>query len=135
MNVFHKVLVKIHEITGGKDTVDVDLADLLKREGYFPNLDNISKQLQDEGWITEPGRKNFIRITHWGAIEVKRVLTDSPDKKNEVDKNSTRMLNEARELIIMLEEFVAKPEKKKLDLIDKRLDEVKSRSGVIREHL
>lgn len=135
MNVFHKVLVKIHEVAGGKDSVDVDLADLLKKEGYFPNIDNISKQLQDEGWITEPGRKHTIRITHWGIIEVKRVLTDSPDKKNEVDKNSTRMLNEARELIIMLEEFVAKPEKKKLDLIDKRLEEVKSRAGVIREHL
>lgn len=135
MNVFHKVLIKIYEITGGKDSVDVDLADLLKKEGYFPNIDNISKQLQDEGWITEPGRKHTIRITHWGAIEAKRVLSDSPDKKNEVDKISTRMLNEARELIIMLEEFAAKPEKEKLDLIDKRLDEVKSRSATIRQHL
>ena len=135
MNVFHKVLVKIYEVTRGKDSVDVDLVDLLKKEGFYPSIDSISKQLQDEGWITEPGRQHTIRITHWGATEAKRVLSDSPDKANEIEKNSTRLLNEARELVIMLEEFAAKPEMKKLDLIDKRLDGVRSRSAEIRKYL
>jgi hypothetical protein len=135
MNVFHKVLVRIFEISGGKDSFDVDLVDLLKKEGFYSNIDNISRQLQDEGWVTEPGRKNVVRITHWGTTEAKRVLSASPDKANEVEKNSNKLLNEAKELIIMLEEFAVKPESKKLDLIDKRLSDLRERSGTIRTHL
>ncbi len=135
MNVFHKVLLKIYEITKGKETVDVDLIDLLKKEGFYSNIDNISKQLQDEGWVSETSRKHSIRITHWGATEAKRVMSQSPDKANEVEKNSNRLLADAREFVIMLEEFAAKPERAKLDLIEKRLGELRSRAGVIREHL
>lgn len=135
MNVFHKVLVKIFEITGGKDSVDVDLVDLLKKEGFFPSIDSISSQLQDEGWITTPGREHVVRITHWGTQEAKRVLSDSPDKVNELGKGSTRLLNEARELLIMLEEFAEKPEASRLDRIDKRLSELSVRSKEIRGYL
>lgn len=134
MNVFHKVLIRIFEIGGGKDNFDVDLVDLLKKEGFYSNIDNIAKNLLDEGWVTE-GRKYVVRITHWGAIEAKRVMSDSPDKANEVEKNSNRLLNDAKELIIMLEEFAGKPESKKLDLIDKRLSDLRDRSGLIRQHL
>lgn len=135
MNVFHKVLVKIYDLTGGKDSVEVDLVDLLKKEGFFPSLDSISRQLQDESWVTEAGRKNIVRITHWGVAEARRVMANAPDKANELDKNSTRLLNEARELIIMLEEFAAKPESKKFDRIEKRISEIGERSKAIRQHL
>lgn len=135
MNVFHKVLVKIYEITGGKDTIDVDLVDLLKKEGFYPSIKSIYSQLQDEGWIAVAGREHVVRITHWGAIEAKRVLSDSPDKSNEIEKGSARLLNEARELLIMLEEFAEKPESKRLDRIDKRLSELNARSKEIRSYL
>lgn len=135
MNVFHKVLVKIFELTGGKDSVEVDLVELLKKEGFFPSIDSISRQLQDESWITEAGRKNIVKITHWGVAEAKRVMVNAPDKVNEVEKNSTRLLNEARELIIMLEEFGAKPDSKKFERIEKRISELNERSKVIRQHL
>jgi len=135
MNVYHKVLTKIFEISDGKDTVDVDLVDLLKKEGFYSNIDNISKQLKDDGWITETARKHTIRITHWGVAESKRVLSDSPDKVNELDKNANRMLGEVRELIIMMEEFAAGPESKKLDNIDKRLSDIRERSKTVRSHL
>ena len=135
MNVFHKVLLRIFEISGGKDNFDVDCVDLLKKEGFYSSIDSILKQLMDEGWVTEAGRKNVVRITHWGTIEAKRVQSASPDKASEVEKNSNRLLSDARELLIMLEEFAAKPEPKKLDLIDKRLSDLKARSGNIREHL
>lgn len=94
MNVFHKVLLKVHEISGGKENADVDLIDLLKKEGFYSNIDNIAKQLQDEGWVTETSRKYTVRITHWGNSEAKRVLSDSPDKVNEREKESNRLLNQ-----------------------------------------
>ena len=135
MNVYHKILVKIFEITGGKESMDVDLIDLTKKEGYFPNIDMINKQLLDEGWITEPSRKYTIRITHWGATEAKRVISDSPDRVNELLRNSTRLVNETKELASMVEEIAAKPESGKLDLIARRIADLSSRVGTIRQHL
>lgn len=135
MNVFHKVLVKIYEISGGRDTVDVDLVDLLKKEGFFPSIDSISAQLLDEGWIIEGGRKHVVKITHWGSTEAKRVLSNSPDRANEVEKNTNKMLAEGRELLILIEDFSGKMEPGKIDLIDKKAADIRSRVAAIRQHL
>lgn len=135
MNVFHKVLTKIYDITGGKEKADVDLIDLLKKEGFYSNIDNISKQLIDEGWVTESTRKYTVRITHWGNTEAKRVLSDAPDKATELDKDSTRFLGQGKALVIMLEEFAAGPDAKKLDNIDKQVAEMAERSKRIRGFL
>ena len=135
MNVFHKVLTKIYEMSGGKDTVDVDLVELTKKEGYFSNIDNISRQLQDEGWISEVGRAHNIRITHWGAMEAKRVLSASPDKVNELAKETNRLMNDGKEFVIMLEEFNAGPDTAKLGRIEARLTEMSERCRKIRGFL
>jgi len=135
MDVYHKVLTKIYEITGGRDTVKVDLIDLLKKEGFFSNIDNIAKHLGDEGWATGTDREYTVKLTHWGVAEAKRVLSDSPDKVSEVEKASNRMLADSRELVIMLEEFAAGPTKGKLDNIEKRLAEMTQRSASIRSYL
>lgn len=135
MNVFHKVLLKVHEISGGKENADVDLIDLLKKEGFYSNIDNIAKQLQDEGWVTETSRRYTVRITHWGNSEAKRVLSDSPDKVNEREKESSRLLNQGREMLILLEEFAAGPTTAKLDNIAKHLSAIAERSKKIRGYL
>ena len=135
MNVFHKVLVKIFELTGGKDNVEVDLVELLKKEGFFPSIESISKQLLDESWITEGSRKNTCKITHWGVAEAKRVMSNAPDKANDVEKECNRLLREARDLIVMLEEFASKPDPKKFDRVEKRISELGERSKAIRQHL
>lgn len=135
MNVYQKVLVKIFEISGGKDSADVDLIDLTKKEGFYSNIDAISRQLQDEGWITEVGRQHNVRITHWGGMEAKRLLSDSPDKKLEVDKAANSLLSDTRELVLMLEELVSKPTSENLDHIEARIDQLRSRAGAVRKHL
>ena len=134
MNVYHKVLTKIYEITKGRDSVDVDLVDLTKKEGFYSNIENISKQLQDEGWITE-GKSNIIRLTHWGASEAKRVLAASPDKVNELSKESNRLVADGKELSIMLEEFAAGPSGDKLGRIEKRVSEMSERCRKIRGYI
>ncbi len=135
MNVFHKVLVKIFDLTGGKDNVEVDLADLLKKEGFFPSIDSISSQLLDESWITDGSRKHTCKITHWGVAEAKRVMSSAPDTSNEAEKLATRLLSEARELIGMIEEFASKPDSKKFDRIENHISELSDRSKAIRKHL
>lgn len=124
MDVYHKVLTRIYEECGGNETVDVDLIDLLKREGFYANIDSISRRLLDESWITETPREHTIRLTHWGQGEAKRLLTNQPDKKLLVARDATRLLNESREFLIMLEEFAADPSKDKLKTIRKRNSDI-----------
>ena len=135
MNVYHKVLVKIYETTGGRDNAEVDMVDLTKKEGFFSNIDLISKQLLDEGWITPGSRTNVVRITHWGSTEAKRVLSASPDKANELTKESNRLMNEGKEFSIMVEEFAAAPDRDKLGRIEKRLGELSERCKKVRSYL
>ena len=122
MDVYHKILTRIYEVTGGKDTVEVDLNDLLKQEGFYSNIDNISQHLTTESWVAETPRPRVVKITHWGAAEAKRVLTNTPDVKRELSKDANRLLGEGRELLIMLEEFAADPGGPKFDAIQKKFD-------------
>lgn len=137
MNVFHKVLLKIFEVSRGKDTVDVDLADLLKKEGFFPSIDTISEQLESDGWITSAGRKHVIRITHWGAMEAKRLQagTDKGTDGAIIAKEAKALLNGARQLVVLAEELIAKSDKSKLDEIDKNISTLIERAKTIRYKL
>lgn len=136
MNVFHKVLLRIFEVSRGKDNVDVDLADLLKKEGFFPSIDTISSQLQSDGWITESG-KHVVRITHWGAMEAKRLQagTDKGADGAVVAKEAKALLNGARQLVVLAEEFVVKSDKAKLDELDKSIAGLSDRAKLVRSRL
>ena len=135
MNVYHKVLTKVFEVSSGRDNVDVDLVELTKKEGFFASIDSISKQLLDEGWITPGAKKNAVRITHWGAKEAKRVLSSAPDKANELTKESNRLKSEGKELFLLIEELASGPDTGKLEVIEKRLAEMASRCKSIRGYL
>ncbi len=109
MDAYHKILALIYELTGGKDSVDVDLAELLKKEGYFPSIDDIREMLTAEGWITE-SRQNIIRITHWGVAEARKAgKSGRPDAARALERESKKLLGEARDLAVVIEEFIADP--------------------------
>jgi len=133
MDVYHKILTRIYEVTGGKDTVEVDLNDLLKQEGFYSNIDNISQHLTTESWVAETPRPRVVKITHWGAAEAKRVLTNTPDIQRELSKEANRLLGEGRELLIMLEEFATSPNGPKFDPIQRKMDELASILSRIKE--
>lgn len=135
MDVYHKILTRIYEITGGKDSIEVDLNDLLKQEGFFSNVENISQHLLTESWVAETPRPRVVKITHWGAAEAKRVITNTPDVQRELSKEANRLLAESRELIIMLEEFAASPGGKHFKTIEKKFEDLSVRMGKVRSNL
>lgn len=135
MDVYHKVLTRIFESADGKETVKVDMIDILKKEGFYSNIDNIAQHLQVEGWVTATERQHTVKLTHWGVAEAKRVLSDSPDKVNELEKESTRAINEARQLLIMLEEFAAAPSKDKMTNLEKQVSQINGRVGRMKSNL
>jgi hypothetical protein len=124
MDVYHKVLTRIYEVTDGKETADVDMNDLLKREGFYPSRDDIITHLSNEGWVTSGGRQYEIRITHWGVAEAKKAMANLPDKKQLAEKAANNLLTGSREFVIMLEEFAAGPSKEKFKTIDKRYSDL-----------
>jgi hypothetical protein len=125
MDAYHKVLVKIYELTGGKDNVDVDFADLLKKEGFFPSIEDIKSYLSSESWITETKRVNVVRITHWGAAEAKRSLSSGPDPKTATEKDLRTLINSTKELALMAEELSGAPSKDKVKAIESKLGAVR----------
>lgn len=135
MDVYHKILTRIYEITGGKDGVEVDLNDLLKREGFFSNIENISQHLLTESWVAETPRPRVVKITHWGAAEAKRVLSNTPDVQRELSKEANRLLAESREFMIMLEEFAAAPSGKHFKTIEKKFEDLNTRLAKVKNNI
>ncbi len=123
MDVYHKVLTKIYSITDGRENADVDLAELLKKEGFFPSIDDIRTYMSSESWIAETNRTNIIRITHWGVAEAKRTLSNAPDKGKLIEKDSSRLISAAKELLVMAEELAGSPSEDKLKPIDDKISE------------
>lgn len=124
MDTYQKVLVRLFEITGGKETVEVDLADLLKVEGYFPSLDDIKNHLSSESWITETSTPNVVRITHWGVSAAKKAGKQRPDGSRVVEREANRLLAESREFGVIIEEFREEPTSARLKAIENKFAKI-----------
>ncbi len=128
MDVYHKVLSRIHEESGGKETVRIDMGELLKQEGFYSNIEQISSHMIKEGWITQSDRKDHVQITHWGVAEAKKAARGGTDTSRELEKDSRSLVSAAKEVVVMCEEFEGAPAKKKLTNIEKRIADL---SGII----
>ena len=123
MDTYHKVLARIYDETGGQELVDVDLVDLLKREGYFPSLEEICNHLKAESWVTE-SRPNIVRITHWGVAEAKKAGTVRPDAVRALERDTRRLLAETKEFGVIIEEFLADPSAERTSQLRKKYEEM-----------
>jgi len=135
MDVYHKVLAKLYELSGGRESVDLDLSDITKQLGYFPSRENIANQLMQEGWVTETSRKYVVRITHWGIGEAKKSAANPESDAGSVAKNATRLAAAARELLVAAEIFSDKPEKDKLAIVEKHSSELAEIIKTLRSEL
>ena len=124
MDAFNKVLVKLYEITGGKDTVEVDLADLLKKEGFFPSLQEIKSHMASESWITETSTPNVVRMTHWGVGAAKKAGSGKSSGPRVVEREANVLLSESRELGVIIEEFRADPTSERLKAIENKFTKI-----------
>ena len=135
MDVFHKVLLKIYDITGGRESQEVDFIELLKQEGFYPSRDSISNHLSTEGWITDSARPGHIRITHWGMAEVKKTMADPTGAGQGIDRHTTRLLSATRDFSIVIGEFVSKPNPESIKPVEERFSEIGGLLEKIRKQL
>ena len=132
MDVYHKVLNKLYETTGGKDSQTVDLKDLVKGEGFLGNYEDIFQMLNGQGWIAETPKLNYVRITHWGVKEAKKSASPGIDVSQTAKKESTRLIAETKQLLILLEEFALDMTEANYLQIEKKLGEINSAIGKLK---
>lgn len=109
MDVYQKVIVRLYEVTGGRDSLPVDFKDLVKKLGFYGHYSSIFERLSREGWIAEDRKADFVRITHWGISEAKKAqqLEGNAGDSNEqpIDKNAMNCANIAKEFAALMENF------------------------------
>ncbi len=135
MDVYHKVLAKLYELSEGRETVDLDLSDITKQLGYFPSRDQIAAQMMQDGWVTETSRRYVVRITHWGVSEAKKNAKNGGKDADKTKKDANRLVSGVRELLVAAELFADKLTGDELKLAEKHSAEVASLIKNIRSEL
>ena len=124
MAVYHKVLLNLYNITGGKDSLTVDLKELVKNQGFLGNYNDIFQRLSGQGWIAETSKANYVRITHWGVKEVKNTSDDEPFVIKTDEKETAHLISDTKLFLIMLEEFASDASKESYEQAEKKLSEI-----------
>jgi hypothetical protein len=124
MDVFHKVLARIYEVSGGRETHEVDFIELLKKEGFFANRDSIKDHLSTEGWITDSPRPNHVKITHWGMAEAKKTLSGTDPSSDDLGPQLERLKTAVRDLSSRIDTIGAAPNKKSVSAIEDGLTDI-----------
>lgn len=138
MDVYHKVLVKLYDATGGRDSQAVDFKELVRGLGFLGNYADILQNMSDQGWIAETTKANFVKITHWGVKEAQKSLagsSDNSENSKELKKIANNLRDEAKHLLIMLEEFSSDVSKEKLAQIEKKIGEINTTIAKIKTSL
>jgi hypothetical protein len=78
LDVFHQVLVRLHELAGGNPRQMVSIVDVLKQEKLFGSAEMILGRLQTEGWVADASKRDHVYVTTWGIDEVRRVSAPAP---------------------------------------------------------
>lgn len=124
MDVYRKVLLKLYEVTGGKESETVDLKELVKKEGYLGNYPQIKEHLSGQSWITETARVDAVKITHWGVSEAKKSGGAGNDDSQALKKEINRTIADTRELAVFLEELAGDLSQENISKAEKKLADI-----------
>ena len=138
MDVYQKVLVKLYEVTGGKDSQTVDLKELVKGLGFLGNYPDIFKQLSRQGWIAATRRADVVSITHWGVKEAKKAGSGSVEESESVkivSRETERLKSDTKQFTIMLDEFAADKSKESFQTLEKVFGQLADAVGKIKANV
>ncbi len=124
MDVYHRVLVKLFEVTGGKETETIDLKELVKKEGFLGSYPDIMQHLSRQSWITETPRPGIVTITHWGVKEAKKSHTSGDNTAKTISREINRLISETRELIKIFEDLANDPSMEDIVKAEKKMGEI-----------
>ncbi len=135
MDIYHKVLLNLYDVTGGKDSQTVDLKDLVKNQGFLGSYERIFQMLSSQGWIAETTKANYVRITHWGVKEAEKGGSDAPSKEQQTKKEIAALSSDAKQFSIIIEGFASEPSKENFEQIEKKSKDLIASVGKIKTML
>ncbi len=138
MDVYHKVLVKLYDATGGRDTLAVDFKELVKSLGFLGNYDDVTQNLSGQGWIAETTKANYVKITHWGVKEAQKATSGdggATNESQELKKSANHLREETKQFLIMLEEFAADVSREKFGRVEKKFGEINAAISKLKESI
>lgn len=122
MDVYQKVLLKLHEATGGKDSQTVDFRELVRGLGFLGSYPDIFKQMSRSGWIAESRRADVVSITHWGIKEAKKIGAGEGELSESAKillRETERLQSDMKQFLIMVDQFAADKSKSSFQNLDK----------------
>lgn len=132
MDVYHKILFQLYQVTGGRDSQTVDFKDLVKGQGFLGNYGDIFQMLSGQGWIIETPKADFVKITHWGVKEARKSESGAPDASQIVKKEANRLIAETKQFLISLEDFAADSSSENFGRLEKKLNEINAAIGKLK---
>ncbi len=127
MDVYQEVMIKLFEVTEGKDSKAVDFKDLVKKVGFLGNYSRIFEHLSQEGWIAEDRKADYVRITHWGIAEAKKAKTLSGGGVETIaSENASICAATAREFVTVLQTFAKDASKENLKKAENKFAELET---------
>jgi phage anti-repressor protein len=105
MDIYQQVIVKLYEVTGGKESLAVDLKDLVKKLGFYGHYSSIFERLSQEGWVAEDRKADFVRITHWGIAAAKKAQPSEGGTEKATSANAAACENLAKEFAALIGNF------------------------------
>ncbi len=132
LNLYQQVLARLYEVTGGKDSQTVDLKDLVKKEGFLGSYPEIFQSLSVQSWIMETSKADYVRMTHWGIKEAKKIMSGAPDSADLLKKEASKLLQKTKELLNAVEEFAGDTSPEKFAQIEKNIEELKSIASALK---
>jgi hypothetical protein len=135
MDTYHKVLLKLYEVTEGKESVTIDFKDFLKSIGYFGSYLDIFDRLNQEGWLVETAKQDFVRITHWGIMEAKKTASAPPEALQNLTKEANRAKAIANEILENTNNFAKESTKENLAKIEQTISKLNESISIIKANL
>lgn len=135
LDLYHKVLAKLYEVTEGKESQIVDLKDMVKTQGFLGSYPDIFQFLSIQGWIMETSKADYVKITHWGVKEAKKSQSGLPDASQELKNEADKLVKNIKDFLITAEEFADKTSEDNFKHLENKVDEIKSVINILKDNI
>lgn len=126
LDLYQKVLMKLYEVTKGKDSQIVDLKDLVKNQGFLGSYHEIFQFLSIQGWIMETSKADYVKMTHWGLKEARKTQGGADNLTDDLTEEADNLTKKVKELLITVEEFATETSAENFEQLELKMDEIKS---------
>ncbi len=134
LDLYHKVLMKLYEVTKGKDSQIVDLKDLVKNQGFLGSYHDIFQFLSIQGWIMETSKADYVKMTHWGLKEAKKTQGNIENLTDDLTEKTNNLTKKVKELLITVEEFATETSAENFEQLELKMDEIKSAVNTLKDN-